>query len=83
MLTAETILARIVQSMPLQSELLGQGFALTPRSTPALEILDRPLMILRGLARRKSPKVAALAGLGIFLARIQTVLSGYQLSDHL
>jgi hypothetical protein len=48
----------------------------------AFEILHRALMGFGLLNRRKSSQVAALAGLRIFLARIQTVLARLQLANH-
>jgi hypothetical protein len=42
-----------------------------------LEVLNRPLVSLRGLFGSKSAKVTPAAGFGIFLARVQAVLAGF------
>lgn len=47
-----------------------------------LEILDRTLMFLSGGQSWKSPKIPALAGLGIFLARIESKLTAGEFADH-
>lgn len=51
--------------------------------TAALEELNRPLVLLRLLRRVERAEIARLAGLRVGLARVQTVLSRFQLSDHL
>ena len=40
-------------------------------------------MLLRSLFGVERAEVAALAGLGILLARIETILAGFEFSDHL
>src|SRR5258708_27535933 len=50
--------------------------------TAPLEELHRALMLLRGRARLEGAEVAAPAGLGILLSRIQPVLACLQLSNH-
>ena len=47
-----------------------------------LEILHGAFMFLRGFLSVKRAEVATLARLGILLARIEPVLSGFQFSDH-
>src|SRR6059036_3396121 len=47
-----------------------------------LEILNLSFMLLRGLARGEGSKVSRLAGRGIFLARVQPVLSVLELANH-
>src|SRR6185369_4502206 len=47
-----------------------------------LEILNGPLVLLGRLARRERAEVAPFAGLRIDLARVETVLAGFQFSDH-
>lgn len=47
-----------------------------------LEVLDLPFVLLRLLARGERAQVAALAGFGIFLARINAELPGFEFSDH-
>lgn len=47
-----------------------------------LKILHRTLVCLRGLSGSKRAEVPPTAGLGIFLARIQSVLAGLQFSNH-
>jgi len=47
-----------------------------------LEVLDRPLVAKRRLARAERPQVPALSGPGIPLSRIQAVLSAAQATDH-
>jgi hypothetical protein len=39
-------------------------------------------MLLRQFARGKSAEVSSLAGLRIFLSRIQTILARFQLANH-
>lgn len=46
------------------------------------EILHRPLVCFRLLARDEGSQVPALAGLGVLLSRIQPVLSRLQLANH-
>jgi hypothetical protein len=52
-------------------------------SAAPLEELDRALVVSGGGARFERSKVAALAGFGIFLARIQPEFSGTECSYHL
>jgi hypothetical protein len=47
-----------------------------------LEVLDRFFMQLRSLATGERSEVAALSGLGIFLARVETVLPAFQFTNH-
>lgn len=47
-----------------------------------LEVLDRFFMRLCCLATSKSSQVAPFAGLGVFLAGVQAILSTLQFSDH-
>ena len=47
-----------------------------------LEVLDRALVSLRGFPGTKGSKVAAAAGFGVLLTRVQAVLAGFQFSDH-
>src|SRR6266487_2016873 len=46
------------------------------------EILHRPFVLLSGFARVERAEVSALPCLRIFLARIETVLSRFQFSNH-
>jgi len=48
----------------------------------SLEILNFAFVLLGGLLSVERAKVAALAGLRIFLPRIKSILSGFQFSDH-
>src|SRR5882757_64229 len=52
------------------------------RQSVALEVLHRALVLLRGGARLEGAEVAALAGLGIGLARIEAVFARRKLADH-
>jgi hypothetical protein len=45
--------------------------------TSALEVLDSALVFFGLLSRTESPEVPALAGLRVFLSRIQPVLAGF------
>jgi hypothetical protein len=47
-----------------------------------LEILHRFLMRLSGASGGVRPKISTLAGLGILLARVQTIFAGFQFSSH-
>jgi hypothetical protein len=62
------------------SDILSRGIPLfftrhTLSHLMTFEVLHRSFMRLGFLQRRKSAKVAALAGLGILLARVQAVLA--------
>ena len=46
------------------------------------EILDVALMFLRRGKAVERSEIAALAGLGVFLAGIETVFAGSQFADH-
>ena len=46
------------------------------------EILHFPLVLLSRRAASKRPQIAALAGLRVCLAGIETVLTGFQFSNH-
>ena len=48
----------------------------------SLEILNFAFVFLGGFLCVERAKVATLAGLRIFLARIKSILSGFQFSDH-
>src|SRR5262249_50869603 len=48
-----------------------------------LEELHRPLVLLRGFARAERAQVPALAGLRVYLPRVQAILARFQLADHL
>ena len=50
--------------------------------SPALEILNFAFVFLGGFLGVERAKVATLAGLRIFLARIKSILSGFQFSEH-
>src|SRR6478752_174002 len=52
------------------------------RNSVALEVLHVTLVLLRRGARLEGAKVAALAGLGIGLARVEPVFAGCELADH-
>jgi hypothetical protein len=52
------------------------------RQSMAFEVLNRALVCLGFFARSESSQVAALAGLGIFLAGVEAVLAGRQFADH-
>src|SRR5262249_5932524 len=51
-------------------------------SMAVLEVLDRAFVLLCGAARGERPQVAALAGLGIHLPRIQPETSRWQFANH-
>ncbi len=48
----------------------------------SLKILHRPFLCLRGFAGRERAEIAAAPRLWVFLARVQTILTGLQLSNH-
>ena len=50
--------------------------------SPAFEILYVTFVFLGGFLRVERAKIATLASLWIFLARIKSILSGFQFSDH-
>ena len=50
--------------------------------SPAFEILHFAFVLLGGFLGVERAEVATLAGLRIFLARIKSILSGFQFSDH-
>src|SRR6185437_4389856 len=54
----------------------------TARNSMALEVLHLALVLLRRGARLEGAEVAALAGLGIGLARIEPVFARSELADH-
>jgi hypothetical protein len=47
-----------------------------------LEKLYGALVLLRRCTRREGAEIAAPAGLGILLARIEPILAGCELTDH-
>src|ERR1700683_4145199 len=47
-----------------------------------LEVLHRPLVLLRRRARGESAEIAPPAGLRILLARVEPVFAGRELADH-
>ncbi|CDX28199.1 hypothetical protein MPLA_1350016 [Mesorhizobium sp. ORS 3359] len=47
-----------------------------------LEILHFAFVLFGGFARLESAEIAALAGPGIDLARIEPVFAGFQFADH-
>ena len=47
-----------------------------------LEVLHRPLLRLCGFAGRERAEIAAAPRLWVFLARVQAILTGLQLSNH-
>src|SRR5262249_58228871 len=51
-------------------------------TAPALEELHRALVLLGRLPARERAEIAALAGAGVLLARIEPVLTRLQLADH-
>lgn len=53
-----------------------------PCLLPALEILNRTLVSFSRFLCTECAKVAAAAGFGIFVTRVQTVLTGLQLPNH-
>src|SRR2546423_10322669 len=52
------------------------------RGSMPLEELDLALVLHRRFARREGAQVAALAGRGVGLARIEPVFTGRELADH-
>jgi hypothetical protein len=52
------------------------------QSAFTFEVLYRAFMFFCRYARAERAQVSSLAGLGINFARIESVLSGLQLSDH-
>jgi hypothetical protein len=59
----------------------GMGTAILELSV-MFEILNSFLVILRSFSGGKSSQIAALASLGIFFARVQTVFAGFHLANH-
>src|SRR5262249_27732794 len=53
-----------------------------PASAVALEELHRALVLLGRLTARERAEIAPLAGARILLARIEPVLTGFELADH-
>src|SRR6188508_3532441 len=53
-----------------------------PPSAVPLEVLHRALVLLGGGARLEGAQVAALAGPGVLLARVEAVAAGLELADH-
>ena len=51
-------------------------------STLALEKLYRAFMLLRLFALIECAQIAAFPALGIFLARVESILTRFQFSDH-
>src|SRR5258708_7183312 len=54
----------------------------TPMASVPLEILYLPFVLFRRLPRGKGAKIAALAGIGIGLARIEAIFAGFEFADH-
>lgn len=50
--------------------------------SPVLEVLDRPLVLLRRLTRRERPQVLALPRLLIGMTAIDTKFTGFELTNH-
>src|SRR5689334_21466889 len=55
---------------------------ITASGSVALEILDVALMFLRCRKTVEGAQVAALAGFGVLLARLEPVLAASQFADH-
>src|SRR5205814_1333350 len=51
-------------------------------SAPALEELHRPLVFSGGGKRLERTQVPPLAGLGVRLARVEPIQSGFEFADH-
>jgi hypothetical protein len=47
------------------------------------EILNFSLVLFRRLTRGEGSQISALAGLGVLLSRVQTVITGFEFPDHL
>src|SRR5690348_8371567 len=60
------------------SRLPGSALCLVP----TLEELDRAFVLQSGGPAGKRAEIAALASLGVFLARVQAVLAGFEPADH-
>ena len=48
-----------------------------------LEVLHRPLVLLRGRPRLERTQITTLACLGILLARVQSISTGSEFSNHI
>lgn len=59
-----------------------RGGLAAPSSSPVLEVLDRPLVLLRRLSTRERPQVLTLPRLLIRLAAIDTKFTGFELTNH-
>src|SRR5205085_9524412 len=70
---------RILPSLRTRS--MCQPIRDRPPSAAALEVLDLALVLFGLGAGLEGAEVAALAGLGIELARIEAVFAGFQLAD--
>src|SRR5207302_10823542 len=82
---------RIISSTVLRREVTTTAWTMSDRESPsraqapsaaALEVLHRLLVLLGGGQRLDGAQVAALAGLGVLLARIEAILTALQLADH-
>lgn len=58
------------------------NFVTKPEISVPLEVLDVALMSFGFLSCREGAQIAALAGLGILLARVETVLAGGEFANH-
>jgi hypothetical protein len=47
-----------------------------------LEVLDRPLVRFGGSSGFEGAEITALASLGVFLARVKPVFTGFHFADH-
>lgn len=50
--------------------------------SPVLEILDRPLVLLRRLAARERPQIFALPRLLICVTAVDTKFAGFEFTNH-
>jgi len=64
------------------SDCLLTSFECSERLLVPFEVLNGPLMFLGGGATCERSQVAPLAGFGVLLARVQTVLAGLQVTNH-
>jgi hypothetical protein len=57
-------------------------YAPSYRSAATLEELDGAFVLLGRRARFERPEVSSLSGLGILLARVQSIATVFELSNH-
>jgi hypothetical protein len=55
---------------------------LIANSPVSFEVLDGPLVLFGRGPGTKRAEIPALAGFGVWLARVQPILTGFQFADH-